>query len=615
MNQFQFTIGPVQGFVTQSRRTRDLLISSFLLSYLSGHAIKNVVDQEGQILFPKVEKVDGKWNQKLLTAIEQGEGDVYIGTIPNRFTAEVPHSFDPAKCVETVQAAWKKIAVAVWDVYIKDIVTCGNQTKEIWDRQVEHMWEIDWVLGDDPDLLSSRKAWRTHIPTIEEGDKCTLMPHLQEISGYARPNDRKKQHTFWQELRRNHRLPAHEIRDSERLSAIGLIKRLFPHVSKQAIKWQLPKKAIVFPSKSDMAVMPWRGLAHGGIEKEHFVQVLQQAQNKNKSPQIDGFERKYFLRNEWEKLLRDRGQNQGNVDRKTIQTAYDQLVNKKVDGQELGEPSPYFAIVVMDGDGLGNLLFEAQQRGEAESRAVSEAVADFSENVSELVAAHKGVTIYAGGDDVLALFPKDRALAAATALKDLYQKRFEAINARFKEHVTSLSGAIVYGHHLTHMQALLQYGHYLLDDVAKAKTGRDSLAIGIWKRSGPVVEWSAPWDHIEKPSEDGKSLLVLIDEIKQDPANAFFSNQFLFKLESVFQSFADQYTDRQVLLDLITAEYMRIMQRDVSVKSEGVKKKVKQLLDFSYQMIRNEKKEVVPTGVFQTEIAMLLRFLAMEERD
>ncbi len=35
----QFTLGPVQGFVAQARRTRDFWAGSFLLSYLTGKAM------------------------------------------------------------------------------------------------------------------------------------------------------------------------------------------------------------------------------------------------------------------------------------------------------------------------------------------------------------------------------------------------------------------------------------------------------------------------------------------------------------------------------------------------------------------------------------------------
>ena len=55
---FHFTLGPVQGFVSQARRTRDLWAGSFLLSYLSGHAMKAIIDAGGTIVFPKVSEAD-----------------------------------------------------------------------------------------------------------------------------------------------------------------------------------------------------------------------------------------------------------------------------------------------------------------------------------------------------------------------------------------------------------------------------------------------------------------------------------------------------------------------------------------------------------------------------
>lgn len=56
-----FTIGPVQSFVAQSRRTRDLLTSSFLLSYLSGVAMVYVLEAGGKII-PLVINQEGELN-------------------------------------------------------------------------------------------------------------------------------------------------------------------------------------------------------------------------------------------------------------------------------------------------------------------------------------------------------------------------------------------------------------------------------------------------------------------------------------------------------------------------------------------------------------------------
>ena len=49
---FHFTLGPVQGFVAQARRTRDFWAGSFLLSWLAGVAICAVEKQGGEIIFP-----------------------------------------------------------------------------------------------------------------------------------------------------------------------------------------------------------------------------------------------------------------------------------------------------------------------------------------------------------------------------------------------------------------------------------------------------------------------------------------------------------------------------------------------------------------------------------
>ncbi|OIP41959.1 hypothetical protein AUJ95_02410 [Candidatus Desantisbacteria bacterium CG2_30_40_21] len=49
---FHFTIGHVQGFVSQARRTRDFWAGSFILSWLSAKAMLAVKKQGEEILFP-----------------------------------------------------------------------------------------------------------------------------------------------------------------------------------------------------------------------------------------------------------------------------------------------------------------------------------------------------------------------------------------------------------------------------------------------------------------------------------------------------------------------------------------------------------------------------------
>src|ERR1700728_909561 len=51
-----FTLGSVQSFVAQARRTRDLWAGSFLLSWLAGRAMRVIVENGGSILVPDVKQ-------------------------------------------------------------------------------------------------------------------------------------------------------------------------------------------------------------------------------------------------------------------------------------------------------------------------------------------------------------------------------------------------------------------------------------------------------------------------------------------------------------------------------------------------------------------------------
>ena len=61
-------VGPVQGFISSGRRTRDFWAGSFLLSWLSGVAMKTVIDAGGKITIPAVYGEDGKISEPTLRA-------------------------------------------------------------------------------------------------------------------------------------------------------------------------------------------------------------------------------------------------------------------------------------------------------------------------------------------------------------------------------------------------------------------------------------------------------------------------------------------------------------------------------------------------------------------
>jgi len=263
-----FTLGPVQSFVEQARRTRDLWAGSFLLSYLSGQAMKAVLEADGnEIIFPQVGTRDNPTDPLLAAILGKplsNQPEPEIGSLPNRFKASVQDDFDPECCKQAVQTRWEAIAHQVWEQYVEPIAHRGNGTKAIWDAQVEHFWEMAWVCDADPGdksdsaWLDRRKNWRTHYPPDQGGDHCTLMGEWSELSGYVRAQDSKKQDDFWNALRE--KLGTYDLGPTERLCAIALIKRLYPRIAEKTIRWELDVKH--WPSTPYMAAVPWLLHAH-----------------------------------------------------------------------------------------------------------------------------------------------------------------------------------------------------------------------------------------------------------------------------------------------------------------------------------------------------------------
>ena len=279
--RLDISAGPVQGFVDQSRRTRDLWGSSYLLSFLCAHAIHGAQQAGGQVMQPRVVD-DPLFNW----VIGEREGEPpAIGSVPNHFVVHIEDERtiqDVAKAAEQAFAtAWKGVCAAVWDKFVASASHFGKGTEAIWQRQVEGFWEIIWTAGPDTKVnqLARRKRWRTQRLPEEGGDKCSVMHDLQELSGYVRAQghrNRQGQDDFWQVVAQ--RLGVLDLEQGrERLCAIALVKRLFPKVSKEALGWKV--EAQHWPSTLAVAARPWiRKVAELAPGRAHqYTEALRQA--------------------------------------------------------------------------------------------------------------------------------------------------------------------------------------------------------------------------------------------------------------------------------------------------------------------------------------------------
>lgn len=566
MRYFHFTLGPVQSFVAQARRTRDFWAGSFLLSWLSAVAIQAVKVQGGTVSFPVLEENYFIW----LTRGSNSHAAPTQGCIPNRFKgviAEVPAGFDPLQVVDSVRQAWLGLADAVWEYDLADFAHTTPKTQAIWARQVRHFWEIHWALADDQglsNLLDRRKNTRSYFPPDEEGVKCMVMDGWQELSGIDTPNA-KGLELFWKPLREANPKLAGDLREGEYLCAIAFIKRRFARCFKDFSKpitasdktfwtvhgWDVNPSV---PSVSYMAAAPWlaqmlsaapehellafhnkaQQLTQSYGEYNTNLRCINQVIGKRVDKLFSSLDGDVFFEAALDNANRFRDQALAQQVKSAL-AALRAAVNREraVDNSPpLGAVSPFYAVLMMDGDSLGVQLSEPDKQ-----IAIGASLAYFTRHAPAIVEQHSGFLIYAGGDDVLALLPLEFALACAYQLRLLYLQGFAlhgaySVNSKPGQVESTLSGAIEYAHIKMPLAKVLADAHLLLDDIAKTACGRDAIAVRVWKPGGQHLQWAMPW----RFAVDNKEVVVnkIAEKFSNSEQDTPFSNAFFFNVAERF---------------------------------------------------------------------------------
>lgn len=636
---FHFTLGPVQGFVSQARRTRDFWAGSFILSWLVAVAIKAVEHQKGEIKFPHADENYMKW------LVGKGKTNKPTqGSIPNRFKSLVaavnPNTFDPNAVVDAVQEAWKALADKVWE---EDLGLSSNSPAVmIWERQIPNFWDMSWVITadvTDSSALDKRKNWRSYTPPNEPGVKCAMMDGWQELSGEASPN-RADMNKFWNNVRKNGRYGMKsDLAENEALCAIAFIKRRFSrhfaklqHPMKQGWQlkgWEVPSAV---PSVTYMAAVHWleaalkdadpqvlrdfhdaaaelTGMEYGEWSTNiHCLEKLPNAKDFKRMCSLDG---NVFFSN----MLENKSIFADQAQAKRVQTALS-AIHKSAKSDPV---SPFYAILLMDGDSLGSHMSDLGKQGQ-----ITNGLAKFTQGVPPIVEQHNGFLIYAGGDDVLAILPLEDAIPCATELRSHYMGCFDR-----KQIPTTLSGAIEFAHIKTPLTSVLKDAHHLLDEVAKDGRGRDALAIRVWKPGGLQIEWAQPWD-IALNAEGSVELVLMADTFQRNiEKDTDFSSKFFYKVRERFDllnpakdkdgKYTTSILNPKQAVDLMTMEYLNSWgsskNKDATQANDLVKKLLKQCRPIKRDLNQSDPEQWQPIhgqgiDLWDADGALLVRFLA-----
>jgi CRISPR-associated protein Cmr2 len=556
--------GPVQPFIAEARRTRDLWAGSYILSYLMAHALcaackAGVALKQPAIDHDELFRAVRAWRERqplppLTTA-------THIGSLPDRFEGEAQDVHHATAIAEAAVSAWfdtwLHLADRTWFYLEQHGWPANRETRRIWNEQIgthsqRAFWTPRWTIG--PYDVHRSRRWSFYAfngLADQSGEKSTLGG--QRTALHAGQTRRQDVRHFW--ARTSELLRSYDIRPggAERLDAINLVKRLFPKIATDAIGWPV---RISYPSTRTIAVAPWLAavLKHPDDELAlllcEVVTALRSANVPEPNllsahPQLRALATVHTFSREAHQLLDYDGDvffpesdeawadfaPPDQATRLASIRTWMRALRRRATELAIDPPSSFFAILVMDGDRLGDLVSSAPDA----QKPLSEALDTFSRHAPMIIEATDilGQTIYAGGDDVLALVPVDTALVVAERLAQAYRQHLTAL-ASAHGVSASISAAIVYANVSAPLHVLLQRAHSRLKDVAKDQLGRNAFAVEVWKSSGPIVMTGRPWQWEGEGAAPVHARSTSVTEIiwaSEQLRTGFFSNRLFYKIQ------------------------------------------------------------------------------------
>lgn len=465
-----FTFSPVQSFISEARRAEDLFNGSAILSRLA-YAAGQVIGAENLIYPAKLSMTD--MPNKLVAELDLNSAEQTLKNAENALIGEWRKIADDAR----QHADLDQDSDGVWE--------------SIWQRQVVQRppWQIFWVVvpqsGDyrkdyrrASRLLDGLKHSRLFDQNEEEGDKDSLSG---QRSALHREKETPKK--YWAEMAKKPHITASRLKPEgkERLDGIGLVKR-FAELN--------PERE--FPSTSTVAGWDFYQLAKQNAKAE--LQAYQQELDKLDlyKARREKNEFPYDLDVLFEETLtpqRMKDSYNKTFSAEQLKPAR-QALNKLYRAAGDARPSPYYAILLLDGDGVGKKLDGME--GKDRHKNFSKGLTAFADETNKIVRPDEGgFLIYNGGDDVLLLASLQKAVPLAVKLTQKYRQALDGVVT------ATLSGAVLIAHHLSPLSRVLAdlraAEKYAKSVKADELGNKDMLCVALNKRGGePLLARSSP---------------------------------------------------------------------------------------------------------------------------
>jgi len=588
---FHASIGPVQEFIAEARRIKDLWVGSYLLSLLIYEAITPFLNKKHNgvsIIYPSLQS-SPLFKKRNGTPV--GDEELRLSTLPNHFLTIVPEDLIDKLAEESRDKMLKYWKGTLGDKVKQNILTPSSlrdHQTSLWDHQTGNLWEYLWVAIpiEDNELetnyrnkaqeiqkaLEERKLTRTFTQwNGEPVMKCTQCGKREQIGQGA---------AFWEGMRKRFK---GRIKDGDRLCAVCLIKRLLKEVNDLGLKKPFP-----FESTADIACLPFKKKLNKleNEKKKSLVtnaQSLLEALGREKPQTIDEIDGTLFFQNELrpERLVKEYLPELKDKESERIKKeeqispiikSYEEELRKIKKSHNI-EPCGYYTLFAMDGDEMGKWVSDVTNMKEQMEK--SKLLAELSIEMPKIIKSDwDGTCIYSGGDDILAFGPLEGSLSVSWKLR-------EAFGNRLNNKKSSSAGMVITHYHNPLRKALGLARENV--EQAKEKYGRDSLVITVQLPSGQTFTGGYKWSFSLNPNGSQVNLASVIAAITQWIKNFGLSPAFTYDILNEIPAFYEHGGTTYFEKDMFNQEAMRLLKKHTFRNSFKALKGVDTVLDaFSF---------------------------------
>lgn len=551
---FLFTVGPVQSFIKQARKTRDLYAGSQMLSALVAEGMK-VCQQAATSQGAKVTHIFPHY-----------EPDKEARSLPNRFIVKIDFLTEPSDTQLRTLAGNKEggVEFAVRKCFRgmaeKALKNAGITAPPVgfWPQINQHL-DIHWAfqsIGTEgykwaylslERLLGSVKnvrpfeqyQYQAGVPFGERGRKCSLDG---ENNALFFGNGSNKKY-----VDSNSGIHVETANENEGLSAVSFVKRYW--------------KEVRFPSTAGIATMNLN--FDDGFKPDCLLLYFNGASN------VD--EQLYFEENLTEQYFRKNGLTEYIAKLSSIRDTHKQIFASK-------KLCSYYALIAFDGDSMGKWLSGASLRDGTDledfHEKLSGRLSGFAEKAKKIVDdENRGKTIYAGGDDYLGFINLQHLFEVVQELREEFHREVN-MNEGKEERQLTFSAGIVVAHYKEPLGMVVQKARDM-EKAAKEQGSRNAFGLAVLKASGEVQQTVYKWDKDEDSLYDCSNWEAL-KGVFEGLSTETYSNKFVTNLTTELYQLAG------IDLDEIDAQTP-----NSKAVTEGVKLEVKRLVGKAKNPMRN----------------------------